>query len=96
MAAVSFVLEEKYNPERVVVLRERRITSSEHCPTCDSRRKTWVSLLGWVCTVCFERCKAEAEQLVEVGSGVSRMRQAYELAIHSYKEEVSAEPRALV
>lgn len=94
MAAVSFVVEEKYNPARVVILRERRITSSEHCLTCDSRRKTWVSILGWVCTVCFERCKAEAEQLVEVGSGVSRMRQAYTRAIHSYKEELNADTRA--
>jgi hypothetical protein len=49
-----------------------------------------VSNLGWVCTICFERCKAAAEQLIEVGNGVSRMRQAYELAIHSYKEVVSA------
>jgi ribosomal protein L37AE/L43A len=86
MAAVSFVSERPCNPERVVVLRERRITSSEHCPTCDSRRKTWVSALGWVCTLCFERCKAEAEQLVEVGHGAARMRQAYELAIHAYRE----------
>ncbi|MGE0684942.1 MAG: hypothetical protein AB7P69_29025 [Candidatus Binatia bacterium] len=96
MAAVSFVSEEKYNSERVVVLRERRITSSEHCPTCDSRRKTWTSILGWVCTLCFERCKAEAEQLIEVGSGASRIRQAYELAIHSYKEIISADTSALL
>lgn len=90
MVAVSLLQEEKYDPARVVVLRERRITSSEHCPVCDSRRKTWVSTLGWVCTICFERCKAEAEQLIEVGHGAARMRQAYELAIHSYKEVVSA------
>ena len=75
--------------ERVVIMRERRITSAEHCSTCDSRRKTWAPDLGWVCTVCFERCKARAEQVVEVGSGVSRLRQAYENAIHSYKEQVS-------
>jgi len=81
---------EKSGTERVVVMRERRITSSEHCPTCDSRRKTWVQNLGWVCTVCFERCKARAEQLVDVGAGVSRLRQAYEHAIHSYKETAGA------
>ena len=89
MGAIARLREEKYGVERVVVLWERRITSSEHCSTCDSRRKTWVISLGWACTICFERCKAEAEQFVEVGSGVARMRQAYERAIHSYKEMVS-------
>jgi len=76
--------------ERVVSMRERRITSYKRCPTCDSRRMTWVPDLGWVCTVCFERCKAQAEQLIDVGSGVARLRQAYERAIHSYKETASA------
>ena len=90
MGVVSLVPKEKNGAERVVVLRERRITSSEHCPTCDSRRKTWVRALGWICTICFEHCKAQAERLIEVGSGVSRLRQAYERAIHSYKETVGA------
>lgn len=90
MGVISLLPKEKKGAERVVVLREWRITSSEHCPACDSRRKTWVSDLGWVCTVCFERCKAQAEQVVEVGSGVAHFRQVYERAIHSYKETASA------
>jgi len=96
MTIESPAREEKYDTERVVVLRERRITSAEHCPKCDSRRKTWVSSLGWVCTICFEHCKATAEQLIEVGTGVSRLRQAYELAIHSYKETASTSPCSLL
>jgi ribosomal protein L37AE/L43A len=90
MNAVGMLKEDKGGPERVVVICERRITSAEHCPKCDSRRKTRVNNLGWVCTVCFERCKATAEQLVEIGNGVSRIRQAYDLAVHSYKEVQAA------
>ncbi|HXG21879.1 MAG TPA: hypothetical protein VNN62_22725 [Methylomirabilota bacterium] len=69
----------------VLVFCERRITSSDHCLTCHSRRKTWVSNLGWVCTACFEHYKQAAEQVVEVGQGVARLRHAYELAIHAYQ-----------
>jgi len=50
--------------------------------------------LRGVCTTCFERCKAETEPLVAVSSGVSRMRQAYELAIYSYKEAAHTDPNS--
>src|SRR5262245_56985478 len=69
----------------VLVFRERRSTAAARCPTCNSRRQSWVSSLGWVCTACFERYKEGAEHLVKVGEGVTRMRQAYELAIEAYQ-----------
>lgn len=74
----------------VLVFRERRITAAASCPTCNSRRQSWVSRLGWVCTACFERYKAGAEHLVEVGQGVTRLRQAYELAISAYQHARAA------
>lgn len=86
MRTATALKEETLKSVGVLVFRERRITSSEHCPTCDSRRKSWVDSLGWVCTACFERYQEVAEQVVDVGSGVARMRQAYELAIHSYQQ----------
>jgi hypothetical protein len=94
MATSNTCRKEKTDPERVLVLRERRTSSHTPCAACGSRRKTWQSSLGWVCTVCFDQCKETAEQLIEVGSGVSRMRHAYELAVLSYHaahEECSAE-----
>jgi hypothetical protein len=74
----------------ILVFRERRITGAAACPTCHSRRQSWVSRLGWVCTACFERYKAGAERLVEVGQGVTRLRQAYELAIAAYQQARAA------
>ena len=84
MATSDTFRKEKTDPERILVLQERRTSSHTPCATCRSRRKTWQRSLGWVCTVCFDQCKETAEQLIEVGSGVSRMRHAYELAVLSY------------
>ena len=72
-------------PERVLVIGESRRSFPPSCSTCGSRRKTWLRRLGWVCTGCFDQCKEAAEQCIEVGSGVARMRQAYERAILSYQ-----------
>jgi hypothetical protein len=85
MEAMNNHKKEKAASERVLVIGEKRRSSQTHCSMCGSRRTTWLDRLGWVCTVCFDRCKETAEQLIEVGSGVSRMRQAYELAIRSYQ-----------
>lgn len=38
-----------------------------------------------MCTGCFDQCKETAEQCIEVGSDVARMRQAYARAILSYQ-----------
>src|SRR5215470_17505446 len=84
MTASDTRKKERTDPARIVVLRERRTSSRTPCAACGSRRKTWQSSLGWVCTSCFDKCKETAEQLIEVGSGVSRMRHAYELAVLSY------------
>ena len=75
---------EKTAPERVLVIGENRRSSPPSCPTCGSRRKTWLRSLGWVCTACFDECKETAEQGLAVGSGVARLRQTYERAILSY------------
>jgi hypothetical protein len=85
MEAAGILPVEKLKTKRIAVLWERRISSHEPCSTCGSRRKTWVDTLGWVCTSCFDRCKENAELLVEAGSGASRLRQAYELAVYSYR-----------
>jgi ribosomal protein L37AE/L43A len=87
MEAVAMSLTEKAKAGKAVVLCERRTSSHEHCPACGSRRKTWVADLGWICTSCFDQCKEAAELVVEAGSGVTRLRQAYELAICSYRAE---------
>jgi predicted amidophosphoribosyltransferase len=84
MEAIPLRQREKPAPERVLVIGERRCSSPPSCSTCGSRRKTWLRSLGWVCTGCFDQCKEAAEQCIEVGSGVARMRQAYERAILSY------------
>lgn len=84
MTASETCKKEKTGLERILVLRERRTSSRTPCAACGSRRKTWQSSLGWVCTSCFDQCKEAAEQLIEVGSGVSRMQHAYELAVLSY------------
>jgi len=84
MEAIHIRKHEKTEPERVLAIGERRRSSSTHCSICGSRRKTWLRSLGWVCTVCFDQCKETAEKFIEVGSGVTRMRQAYERAILSY------------
>ena len=86
MEAIGAQNREGKKHERVPVIGERRISTSDQCPHCGSRRKTLVVGLGWICTTCFDHCKEEAEKLVEVGSGVSHMRQAYQLAICSYRE----------
>ncbi len=85
MEAVAMSLTEKPKTGKSVVLCERRMSSHEHCPTCGSRRKTRVADLGWICTSCFDQCKEAAELVVEAGRGVTRLRQAYELAICSYR-----------
>jgi hypothetical protein len=73
-------------PTRIPVVSEFRIATAEPCLQCGLRRKTLVASLGWICTSCFDHCKEEAEKLLEVGSGVAHIRQAYELAISSYRE----------
>ena len=86
MAALGTQKQDSKKHERVPVIGEWRISTSDQCPHCGSRRKTLVVSLGWICTTCFDHCKEEAEKLVEVGSGVSHLRQAYQLAINSYRE----------
>jgi hypothetical protein len=86
MEAVSVQKQDNKKHERIPVIGEWRISTSDQCPHCGSRRKTLVNGLGWICTTCFDQCKEEAEKVVEVGSGVSQMRQAYQLAISSYRE----------
>jgi ribosomal protein L37AE/L43A len=85
MEIANAVKLEKPRTEKAVVLWERRTSSHEHCSECGSRRRTWVDSLGWICTSCFDQCKEDAELLVEAGNGVTRLRQAYELAICSYR-----------
>jgi predicted amidophosphoribosyltransferase len=85
MEAISLRQRETTAPERVLIIEESRRSSPPSCSTCGSRRKTWLRSLGWVCTGCFDQCKETAEQCIEVGSGVARMRQAYERAILSYQ-----------
>jgi ribosomal protein L37AE/L43A len=81
MEAIHIRKREKTEPARVLVISESRRSSQTPCSTCGSRRKTWLSSLGWVCTACFDQCKETAEQGIEVGSGVARMRQAYDRAM---------------
>lgn len=90
MEAIAMSSTEKSRDRRAIVLCERRISSHEHCPECGSRRKTRVADLGWICTSCFDQYKEAAELVVEAGSGVTRLRQAYELAICSYRAEHEA------
>jgi predicted amidophosphoribosyltransferase len=85
MEAIPLRQREKPAPARVLVIGERRRSFPPSCSTCGSRRKTWLRSLGWVCTGCFDQCKATAEECIEVGSGVARMRQAYARAILSYQ-----------
>ena len=85
MAVIPLRPREKRAPARVLVIGESRRSSPPPCSTCGSRRKTWLRRLGWVCTGCFDQCKATAEHCIEVGSGVARMRQAYARAILSYQ-----------
>lgn len=84
MEAIPFCTRTTTAPERVLVMGESRRSSLPSCSTCGSRRKTWLRSLGWVCTACFDQCKEIAEQCLEVGSGVTRLRHAYEQAILSY------------
>ena len=84
MEAIQIRTHEKLHPDHVPVIGERRRSSPTPCSTCGSRRKTWLRSLGWVCTACFDQCKERAEQFLEAGSGVARLRQAYERAILSY------------
>jgi hypothetical protein len=71
-------------PARVLVLGERRCSALPSCAICGSRRKTWLRRVGWVCTACFDHCKERAEQWLDVGSGVARLRHAYEQAMLAY------------
>ena len=85
MEAIPLRKHAQTEPARMLVISERRCSSQTPCSTCGSRRKTWLRRLGWVCTGCFDQCKETAEQCIEVGSGVARMRQAYARAILSYQ-----------
>ncbi len=71
---------------RIPVVGELRISTSDHCSRCRSRRKTLVASLGWICTACFDRCKEEAEKLSVERSAVHRIPEAYEQAIRFYSE----------
>jgi hypothetical protein len=84
MDAIPLRQRETTAPKRVLVIGESRCSFPTSCSTCGSRRKTWLRSLGWVCTGCFDQCKEAAEQCIDVGSGIARMRQAYERAILSY------------
>jgi hypothetical protein len=84
MEAIPIRTREKLHPDHVLVIGERRRSFPTPCSTCGSRRKTWLRKLGWVCTACFDQCKERAEQFIDAGSGVARLRQAYNQAILSY------------
>jgi ribosomal protein L37AE/L43A len=85
MEAIPLRQRETTAPARVLVFGESRRSFPTSCATCGSRRKTRLRSLGWVCTGCFDQCKATAEECIEVGSGVARLRQAYARAILSYQ-----------
>jgi hypothetical protein len=70
----------------VPVVGELRISTSQQCSRCGSRRKTLVASLGWICTICFDRCKEEAEKLVVERNALYRIPEAYKRAIRSYSE----------
>jgi hypothetical protein len=95
MEAIQIRTREKLQPDHVLVIGERRRSFPTPCSTCGARRKTWLKSLGWVCTACFDQCKERAEQCLEVGSGVARLRQAYERAILSYHAAQQAGVAAL-
>ena len=86
MRVTSAVKKVKQHLTRVPVIGELRISTSNQCSHCGSRRKTWVASLGWLCTVCFDRCKEEAEKLVVERNAVHRIPEAYKRAIRSYSE----------
>ena len=86
MQITSVVKKVEQHLTRVPVLGELRISTSTHCSRCQSRRKTLVASLGWICTTCFDRCKEEAEKLVVEGSAVQRIPAAYERAVRSYSD----------
>lgn len=92
MEAIPLRKREKTALERVLVIGENRRSSPPSCSTCGSRRKTWLRSFGWVCIAYFDQCKETAEQGLEVGSGVARLRQAYERAILSYHAAHPAPP----
>jgi len=71
---------------RIPVVCELRMFTTEQCSRCQSRRKALVASLGWICTMCFDRCKEEAEKLVVERNAVQRIPAAYERAIRSYSE----------
>jgi hypothetical protein len=71
---------------RIPVVCELRISTTEQCARCRSRRKTLVASLGWICTSCFDRCKEEAEKLSVERNAVQRIPEAYARAIRSYSE----------
>jgi ribosomal protein L37AE/L43A len=86
MRVISAVKKVEHHLTRVPVIGELRISTSYQCSRCGSRRKTLVASLGWICTVCFDRCKAEAEKLVGERNAVYRIPEAYKRAIRSYSE----------
>jgi hypothetical protein len=70
----------------IPVVCELRISTSDQCSRCRSRRKTFVASLGWICTTCFDQCKEEAEKLIVERNAVQRIPKAYEHAIHSFSK----------
>ncbi len=82
----STVTEVEQRITRVPVIGELRIFTPDQCPRCQSRRKTLVMSLGWICTRCFDQCKEEAERLVVERNAVRRIPEAYKRAIRVYSE----------
>ena len=86
MRAISVVEKNEQHLRRVSVVGELRISTSDQCSRCGSRRKTLVISLGWICTACFDQCKEEAEKLVVARNARYRIPEAYERAIYSYSK----------
>ena len=86
MRAISTTKKGEQHLRRVPVVGELRISTSDQCSRCGSRRKTLVMSLGWICTACFDQCKEEAEKLVVARNARYRIPEAYERAINSYSK----------
>ena len=86
MRVTSAVKKVEQHLTRVPVIGELRISTSNPCSRCGSRRKTLVVSLGWICTACFDRHKEEAEKLIVERNAMYRIPEAYKRAIRSYSE----------
>jgi hypothetical protein len=86
MRLTSAVKTVEQHATRIPVVCELRMSTTEQCSRCRSRRKTLVARLGWICTPCFDRCKEEAEKLIVERNAVQRIPEAYARAIHFYSE----------